>query len=158
MRYLLIVSLLFLQLQQVMDSFIIFFAQQNLANVVSEESIETIKTPNSLKIPWSQFTPSTIRLAPFPTREYTDDEFQSIIKDVMGVLYVSDIFSELLVSFKFFFFCIDLDLFDLVGNAGTYWGFFFPSLASSAIRFLRRFDIFIMVSMLIIYKFHFTIY
>ncbi|MFS7977586.1 putative ABC-type sulfate transporter [Helianthus anomalus] len=64
----------FLTLQQVMDSFIIFYAQQ--------------KVPNSLKIPWSQFTPSTIRLAPFPTREYTDDEFQSIIKDVMGVLYL----------------------------------------------------------------------
>lgn len=104
MRYLLIVSLLFLQLQQVMDSFIIFFAQQKVANVVSEDTIETIKSPNSLKIPWSQFTPSTIRLAPFPTREYTDDEFQSIIKDVMGVLYVSDIFSELVVSFKLFFF------------------------------------------------------
>ncbi|KAI7740196.1 hypothetical protein M8C21_031110, partial [Ambrosia artemisiifolia] len=69
-----IVSPLFVQLQQVMDSFIIFYAQQ--------------KVPNSLKIPWSQFTPSTIRLAPFPTREYTDDEFQSIIKEVMGVLYL----------------------------------------------------------------------
>ncbi|KAL8261643.1 hypothetical protein R6Q59_025692 [Mikania micrantha] len=64
----------FLTLQQVMDSYIIFYAQQ--------------KVPNSLKVPWSQFTPSTIRLAPFPTREYTDDEFQSIIKDVMGVLYL----------------------------------------------------------------------
>ncbi|XP_076938168.1 ABC transporter A family member 1-like, partial [Bidens hawaiensis] len=64
----------FLTLQQVMDSFIIFYAQQ--------------KAPNSVKIPWTQFTPSTIRLAPFPTREYTDDEFQSIIKDVMGVLYL----------------------------------------------------------------------
>ncbi|CAB4317029.1 unnamed protein product [Prunus armeniaca] len=28
--------------------------------------------------------PSNIRIVPFPTREYTDDEFQSIIKSVMG--------------------------------------------------------------------------
>nr|GEW36328.1 ABC transporter A family member 1 isoform X1 [Tanacetum cinerariifolium] len=48
----------------------------------------TLQQSNSLKIPWSQFMPSTTRLAPFPTREYTDDEFQSIIKDVMGVLYL----------------------------------------------------------------------
>lgn len=85
----------FLTLQQVMDSFIIFYAQQKVANVVSEDTLDPSKSPlskyivpNSLKIPWSQFTPSTIRLAPFPTREYTDDEFQSIIKDVMGVLYL----------------------------------------------------------------------
>ncbi|PQP99450.1 ABC transporter A family member 1 isoform X2 [Prunus yedoensis var. nudiflora] len=29
-----------------------------------------------------------MRIVPFPTREYTDDEFQSIIKSVMGVLYL----------------------------------------------------------------------
>lgn len=85
----------FLTLQQVMDSFIIFYAQQKGATVASEDTMEHSKfllskyiVPNSLKMPWSQFTPSTIRLAPFPTREYTDDEFQSIIKDVMGVLYL----------------------------------------------------------------------
>ncbi|KAJ9543250.1 hypothetical protein OSB04_022957 [Centaurea solstitialis] len=82
----------FLTLQQVMDSFIIFYAQQKAANVVSDGTLDPTlskyNVPNSLKIPWSQFTPSTIRLAPFPTREYTDDEFQSIIKDVMGVLYL----------------------------------------------------------------------
>ncbi|XP_071741723.1 ABC transporter A family member 1 [Rutidosis leptorrhynchoides] len=76
----------FLTLQQVMDSFIVFYAQQKVANVVSEDTNYIVS--NSLGIPWSQFTPSTIRLAPFPTREYTDDEFQSIIKDVMGVLYL----------------------------------------------------------------------
>ncbi|CAI9301359.1 unnamed protein product [Lactuca saligna] len=85
----------FLTLQQVMDSFIIFYAQRKVANVASEDTMDNSKlllskyiVPNSLKIPWSQFTPATIRLAPFPTREYTDDEFQSIIKDVMGVLYL----------------------------------------------------------------------
>ena len=85
-----------MQLQQVMDSFIIFYAQQKMTNEVNEENTD-LSTPlssnnqsDSLKIPWTQFMPSTTRLAPFPTREYTDDEFQSIIKDVMGVLYVSD--------------------------------------------------------------------
>lgn len=84
----------FLTLQQVMDSFIIFYAQQKMTNEVNEENTD-LSTPlssnnqsNSLNIPWSQFMPSTTRLAPFPTREYTDDEFQSIIKDVMGVLYL----------------------------------------------------------------------
>lgn len=43
---------------------------------------------DSVKIPWTQFSPSNIRIAPFPTREYTDDEFQSIVKEVMGILYV----------------------------------------------------------------------
>nr|XP_043635410.1 ABC transporter A family member 1 [Erigeron canadensis] len=72
----------FLTLQQVMDSYIIFYAQQKETNLVSENAIDPLKTP------WSQFTPSTITIAPFPTREYTDDEFQSIIKEVMGVLYL----------------------------------------------------------------------
>lgn len=35
---------------------------------------------------WTRFFPANISIAPFPTREYTDDEFQSIVKDVMGVL------------------------------------------------------------------------
>lgn len=63
-----------------MDSFIIYAAQQMATNSVTEDTHE---------LPLSYFSPSNIRLAPFPTREYTDDEFQSIIKTVMGVLYVS---------------------------------------------------------------------
>ena len=35
---------------------------------------------------WTLFRPSNISIAPFPTRQYTDDEFQSIVKEVMGVL------------------------------------------------------------------------
>ncbi|KFK22579.1 hypothetical protein AALP_AAs48764U000100, partial [Arabis alpina] len=40
------------------------------------------------EMPWTLFSPSTIRMVPFPTREYTDDEFQSIVKSVMGLLYL----------------------------------------------------------------------
>lgn len=82
----------FLQLQQVMDAFIIFAAQQSEANSTSQNieltSTQSLGTESLPKFPLMQFNPSTIRIAPFPTREYTDDEFQSIIKKVMGVLYV----------------------------------------------------------------------
>ncbi|KAJ4706360.1 ABC transporter A family member 1-like [Melia azedarach] len=82
----------FLTLQQVVDSFIIFASQQTETNVATE-NIETpssnmSSSPLSLKQKWTQFSPSNIRIVPFPTREYTDDEFQSIIKSVMGVLYL----------------------------------------------------------------------
>ncbi|XP_010421868.1 PREDICTED: ABC transporter A family member 1 isoform X2 [Camelina sativa] len=40
------------------------------------------------ELPWTLFSPSVIRMVPFPTREYTDDEFQSIVKSVMGLLYL----------------------------------------------------------------------
>ncbi|GER52514.1 ATP-binding cassette sub-family A member [Striga asiatica] len=69
----------FLTLQQVMDSFIIFASQQQMTNS---------DTTELQSLSWMQFSPSNIRLAPFPTREYTDDEFQSIVKSVMGVLYL----------------------------------------------------------------------
>lgn len=68
-----------------MDSFIIFAAQQNRDNSGSKYST----ADSDLRTPWTQFSPSNIRVVPFPTREYTDDEFQSIVKNVMGVLYVS---------------------------------------------------------------------
>ncbi|XP_057982078.1 ABC transporter A family member 1 [Malania oleifera] len=80
----------FFTLQQVLDSFIIFAAQQT--NIVNEEiessSHHSFAIPSPLKLSWMQFSPARIRIAPFPTREYTDDEFQSIIKTVMGVLYL----------------------------------------------------------------------
>ncbi|GKU89849.1 hypothetical protein SLEP1_g3933 [Rubroshorea leprosula] len=82
----------FLTLQQVLDSFVIFAAQQKEADVGSEDkelqSLHSYNATASLKLPWTQFSPSKIRMVPFPTREYTDDEFQSIIKKVMGVLYL----------------------------------------------------------------------
>lgn len=82
----------FLTLQQVLDSFIIFGAQQTEAKVENEDiSLPSLHSSNataSLKLPWTQFSPSRIRMAPFPTQEYTDDEFQYIIKSVMGVLYL----------------------------------------------------------------------
>ncbi|KAL7138460.1 hypothetical protein ABFS83_10G166000 [Erythranthe nasuta] len=76
----------FLTLQQVMDSFIIFAAQQHTTTTTSY--LDTTSSYTQFDIPWKKFSPSTIRLAPFPTREYTDDEFQSIVKRVMGVLYL----------------------------------------------------------------------
>ncbi|XP_043815842.1 ABC transporter A family member 1 isoform X2 [Manihot esculenta] len=80
----------FFTLQQVVDSFIIFSAQQTVTNTANGH----IELPSSnssssfLKVPWTQMSPSKIRIAPFPTREYTDDEFQTIVKNVMGVLYL----------------------------------------------------------------------
>ncbi|CAA0837437.1 ABC transporter A family member 1 [Striga hermonthica] len=81
----------FLTLQQVMDSFIIFASQQQMTNSDTKELQSLSDSTSSLtqlELPWMQFSPSNIRLAPFPTREYTDDEFQSIVKSVMGVLYL----------------------------------------------------------------------
>ena len=84
--------LLWLQLQQVLDSFTIFAAQQTETGIASEnielKPLHSTGVTSSLELPWTQFSPSNIRIAPFPTREYTDDEFQSIIKSVMGLLYV----------------------------------------------------------------------
>lgn len=72
------------------DSFIIFIAQQSGLNS-SIESVELslpgfYDTDFSFEIPWTRFNPAHIRIAPFPTREYTDDQFQSIVKEVMGIL------------------------------------------------------------------------
>lgn len=82
-------AFIILQLQQALDSFIIFAAQQSDTKDIELPSSLSSSTPSSLKVPWTQYGPSNIRIVPFPTREYTDDEFQSIIKSVMGVLYVS---------------------------------------------------------------------
>lgn len=77
-----------LQLQQVLDSFIIFAAQQSDTKDIELPSSLSFGEPSFLNVPWMHYSPSNIRIVPFPTREYTDDEFQSIIKSVMGVLYV----------------------------------------------------------------------
>ncbi|PPD73624.1 hypothetical protein GOBAR_DD29449 [Gossypium barbadense] len=82
----------FLTLQQVLDSFIIFAAQQTESGIASQDieirALRSTGVTSSLGLPWTQFSPSNIRIAPFPTREYTDDEFQSIIKSVLGLLYL----------------------------------------------------------------------
>ncbi|KAF7819038.1 ABC transporter A family member 1 isoform X1 [Senna tora] len=82
----------FLTLQQVVDSFIIFIAQQSDINPSIESGDRPLPRYNytdfHLKSPWTQFIPTHIRMAPFPTREYTDDQFQSIVKKFMGVLYL----------------------------------------------------------------------
>lgn len=104
----------FLTLQQVLDSFIIFSAQRNGSSTFYDKTkkgddLDTHQTQSCLEnnhteekhhmfgtleenseqdFPWTLFRPSNISIAPFPTREYTDDEFQSIVKKVMGVLYL----------------------------------------------------------------------
>ncbi|KAL5708093.1 Phospholipid-transporting ATPase abca1 [Ranunculus cassubicifolius] len=82
----------FLTLQQVFDSFIILVAQQGGNDIFNERSsLPLLHMPQQvspLSLTWKSFSPSNIRIAPFPTREYTDDEFQSIIKTVMAVLYL----------------------------------------------------------------------
>ncbi|KAL9690400.1 hypothetical protein QQ045_010798 [Rhodiola kirilowii] len=74
-------------LQQILDSFIIFVAQQTAADIgtvnIEMPVLHRVST-SSLKIPWTQYSPSHIRIVPFLTREYSDDEFQSIVKTVMG--------------------------------------------------------------------------
>lgn len=74
-----------------LDSYVILSAQQIQSNKVSG-NVEPLSKVHggysSLEQSWMEYIPSNIRIAPFPTREYTDDEFQSIIKNVMGVLYV----------------------------------------------------------------------
>ncbi|KAG0463337.1 hypothetical protein HPP92_019406 [Vanilla planifolia] len=49
----------------------------------SHDSMRFSPKPDSGRI-----YPKNIRIVPFPTREYTDDEFESIVKAVMGVLYL----------------------------------------------------------------------
>jgi len=72
------------------DSLIILIAQQSDLNFNAESLDLPLRgfydTNYSLKNPWTQFNPAQIRIAPFPTREYTDDQFQSIVKKVMGIL------------------------------------------------------------------------
>lgn len=87
-----------MQLQQIFDSFIIFAAQQTQIGIPAKNvkySSEACNGTSLVNSTWMQFRPSRIRMAPFPTREYTDDEFQSIVKSVMGLLYVSSSFDVL---------------------------------------------------------------
>lgn len=136
----------FLQLQQVMDAFIIFASQQAETNSTSQiielTSAQSFGTASSLKLPLMQFSPSSIRIAPFPTREYTDDEFQSIIKNVMGVLYVlPEIYVFIIAPFGFVLYLLEINnsSFDFITNyifgdlqlgwAGIFWDFSIQSLA-----------------------------
>lgn len=80
----------FLTLQQVMDALIISVAKEDVNyssfNYQIEESHQSVRSPGIST--WSEFIPANIRIVPFPTREYTDDEFESLVKAVMGVLYL----------------------------------------------------------------------
>ncbi|KAJ8437047.1 hypothetical protein Cgig2_025894 [Carnegiea gigantea] len=80
----------FLTLQQVLDSFIIFASQlTERSSIPGDSDVPTsvlFHVSSLLRLPSMRFIPSNIRIVPFPTREYTDDEFQYIIKNVMGVL------------------------------------------------------------------------
>lgn len=77
-----------LQLQKVVDSFIILVAQQDVNINPERKEFPMLHSgaDSHFNHLWTQFIPENIRIAPFPTREYTDDEFQSIVKRVMGVL------------------------------------------------------------------------
>ncbi|KAJ6794817.1 ABC transporter A family member 1 [Iris pallida] len=77
----------FLTLQQLVDSFIILLGQQSVDNITPEDK-EVLLSNSSINLRSAKFIPANIRIAPFPTREYTDDEFQSIVKRVMGILYL----------------------------------------------------------------------
>ncbi|KAG1338409.1 ABC transporter A, ABCA [Cocos nucifera] len=80
----------FLTLQKVVDSLVILLAQHNGTHVSPEIRELPLFHPfgihSHFNLPWTQYSPANISIAPFPTREYTDDEFQSIVKSVMGVL------------------------------------------------------------------------
>ncbi|KAH9621199.1 hypothetical protein KSS87_008655 [Heliosperma pusillum] len=77
------------RLQQVLDSFIIFAGRETGTGGSFEDAeVTPSNTFSPLRIPSMEFIPSNIRLVPFPTRAYTDDEFQYIVKKVMGVLYL----------------------------------------------------------------------
>lgn len=82
----------FLTFQKVVDSLIILLAQQNGTNITPENEEFLSSHPfgihSHINLPWTLYSPANISIAPFPTREYTDDEFQSIVKRVMGVLYL----------------------------------------------------------------------
>lgn len=79
----------FLTLQQVLDSFIIFAAQQSGLEVSNLRSkFPASQNTSPLSMTWQHLSPANIRIVPFPTRVYTDDEFQTIIKGVMAVLYL----------------------------------------------------------------------
>lgn len=121
------------------DSFIIFASQQNIDLPLSHSSLGST-LPSEL--PWTLFSPSKIRMVPFPTREYTDDEFQSIVKSVMGLLYVS----PALFLFSFFFcpyiylwyFSLCMVWWSYNCWAGTFWDFCIQSPGLSATLSLRR--------------------
>ncbi|CAA6654054.1 unnamed protein product [Spirodela intermedia] len=80
----------FFTLQQLVDSFIILASQNSDETLIEHRGhlLNKSATQNHKGNPWSKFSPANIRVAPFPTRAYTDDEFQSIIKNVMAILYL----------------------------------------------------------------------
>ena len=94
------------QLQQLVDSFIILASQQSSETLNKHKGLFLNKSgKNMIKVnQWTKFSPVNIRVAPFPTRAYIDDEFQSIIKSVMAILYVSFCFSG--ISVFFFSYCL----------------------------------------------------
>ncbi|KAK7825923.1 abc transporter a family member 1 [Quercus suber] len=78
-------------LQQVLDAFIMISGQRtySTSQIIEIPSVQSSDNASLLMLPLMQFSPSNIRIAPFLTPKYTDDEFWYIMKEVMGVLYVS---------------------------------------------------------------------
>lgn len=73
------VALCGVQLQQVVDSYIIFSSQEDSACAGASSRLLC-----SHSFHWN--LPEHIAVAPFPTVGYTDDAFQAIAKKVMAVL------------------------------------------------------------------------
>ncbi|XP_065620851.1 ABC transporter A family member 1-like isoform X1 [Quercus suber] len=76
------------QLQQVLDAFIMISGQRtySTSQIIEIPSVQSSDNASLLMLPLMQFSPSNIRIAPFLTPKYTDDEFWYIMKEVMGVL------------------------------------------------------------------------
>ncbi|XP_024515167.1 ABC transporter A family member 1 [Selaginella moellendorffii] len=80
----------FLTLQQVIDSYLILLSQQQpeLCHYESRKRVLKNESHENVKLVTENVFPKYISVAPFPTREYTDDEFQSIVKNFLGILYL----------------------------------------------------------------------
>jgi len=77
------------------------------SQIIEIPSVQSFDNASLLMLPLMQFSPSNIRIAPFLTPEYTDDEFQYIIKEFMGVLYELLEFYVLKLLLCFILFHID---------------------------------------------------
>ncbi|KAK7857312.1 abc transporter a family member 1 [Quercus suber] len=69
-----------------MHSFCFLFSKLIQPQNIEIPSLHSSGNASLLMLLQMQFSPSNIGTAPTPTREYTDDEFQYVIKEVMGVL------------------------------------------------------------------------
>ncbi|XP_065620852.1 ABC transporter A family member 1-like isoform X2 [Quercus suber] len=69
------------QLQQVLDAFIMISGQRtySTSQIIEIPSVQSSDNASLLMLPLMQFSPSNIRIAPFLTPKYTDDEFWCLL-------------------------------------------------------------------------------